>query len=96
MSSETRQILAGIEFPETTVFSDRYNEYLMKPGKAVQLNMEARSATPVSCIFAGPEGILLSPVHFEVKRGGAIQYFPVLEGEDITDTISLQRLEPML
>jgi len=95
MPSEIRQSLSSISFPETTVFSDRYEEIQLKPGATLQFNFDVRSATPVSCVFADPDAIKLSPIHFQVERGGGVSYIPVYEGKDITDTASPQILEKL-
>ena len=95
MYSEVRQELASISFPETTVFSSRRNEIQLKLGVTLQFNFDVRSTTPVSCVFADPDSIKLSPIHFQVERGGGVSYVPVYEGEDITDTASSQILEKL-
>lgn len=94
MSSEIRQELSGIDFPETKVFSGRYNEFVIKPGKVIEFEMGVRTH-PSSCIFAGPDGIQRSPVHFDVIMGGGVSYTAVYEGQDITDTVTPQILEKL-
>jgi hypothetical protein len=91
MSKELRQALSSIPFPETKVYSNRYEEYIFKPGQVVEYTLGLRP-TPESCVFAEPDAIKRSPIHFEVRMGGGGSYVPVYEGQDITDNVPPQIL----
>ena len=92
MISEVRQALENISFPDTRVYLNRYKEIEFKPGQVLEFDMGWR-ATPSTCVFAEPDAIKRSAIHFEVRLGGGVNYLPVYEGQDITDTVPAQILD---